>query len=201
MFERYEMLEDDEILKRYGAEDKEVLEFLVHRYSPLIWKQARQYPGFEWEDLYQEGAMALIRAIQKFEPSLGAVFYSYAQIAIRNGILYAVRHHLKNHSGAIPTAPENFNQSKFSYVPVMDVDSEGESGRDVIREAFAKEEFLTAIEKECLKLYLAGYNYNQIASKVGITRKKVDNSLFNCRQKLKRLCKKRGYKLQNGTVY
>ena len=44
---------------------------------------------------------------------------------------------------------------------------------------------LSNLEKDVLKLHIAGHNYNSIAEKLSVTDKTVDNALQRARKKLK----------------
>ena len=53
----------------------------------------RAFPGLwlDADDFTQEGALALLRAVQYFDPDAGAGFLTYAASAIRNGIRDSIR--------------------------------------------------------------------------------------------------------------
>ncbi|MCL1950877.1 MAG: sigma-70 family RNA polymerase sigma factor [Turicibacter sp.] len=194
MFGCYEMMEDHGVVALAQSGDKAALEFMVDKFTPLIWKHARQFKsaGHDMDDLVQEGFLSLVRAIKGYEHRVGGIFYSYAHQVIRNRFLHLKRSHQRRKGGDIPVEMGDFfNQAKFAYVEVMDW--EKDKRPDIIREAFAREEFFTELEQSCLKLYLDGHNYTEMAKKLGTSNKAVDNALARCRQKLKRMCKKCGY--------
>jgi len=61
---------------------------LVDRYQGLVAHIASHYhcPGFEREDLLQEGVLGLLRALESFDPCRGCGFSTYATFWIRQGI-------------------------------------------------------------------------------------------------------------------
>ena len=69
-----------ELIKRSQAGDKEAKEQLIMLHSGLIWNVVRRFMGrgYETEDLYQIGAIGLIRAIDKFDFSYDVKFSTYA---------------------------------------------------------------------------------------------------------------------------
>lgn len=69
-----------ELIKRSQAGEKEAKEQLIMLHSGLIWNVVRRFMGrgYETEDLYQIGAIGLIRAIDKFDFSYDVKFSTYA---------------------------------------------------------------------------------------------------------------------------
>ncbi len=65
---------------------------LVEMNLPLVMTLARRYEGrgVDLMDLIQEGNLGLLRAAQKFDPSLGVQFSTYAWLLVKQGILSAL---------------------------------------------------------------------------------------------------------------
>lgn len=75
-------------IKRAGERAREQL---VSRNMLLVAKEARSFSigsivGLEIQDLIQEGAIGLCRAAEKFDPSLGYAFSTYASLWIRQSM-------------------------------------------------------------------------------------------------------------------
>lgn len=67
---------------------------LVERHLPLVRRLARSYhqrSGVELDDLVQVGSVGLLRAIRRFDPSVGTVFEAYASTTITGEILHYLR--------------------------------------------------------------------------------------------------------------
>lgn len=83
------------------AGDEDALNQLVERNLPFINKAAysiwnlrsdmSRFWGLMPDDLAQEGAMALVKCVERFDPSLGNKFLTYAAPAIRNAMLDVIR--------------------------------------------------------------------------------------------------------------
>ena len=70
--------------------DEEAREQLILAYRPLVYWVAKKFRvnGQRFSDLVQEGTLALIRAVDKFDVSLGHRFTTYACYRIRGQMLY-----------------------------------------------------------------------------------------------------------------
>lgn len=69
-----------ELIRQSQAGDKAAKEELMMMHSGLIWNVVRRFMGrgYETEDLYQIGAIGLIRAIDKFDFNYDVKFSTYA---------------------------------------------------------------------------------------------------------------------------
>lgn len=95
-----ERADDAELIRRYRQDDDEAArEGLVERYIPLARRLARRYQhsGEELDDLYQVASLALLKAIDRFDPDRGSDFSSYAVPTI----LGEVKRHFRDHTWAV----------------------------------------------------------------------------------------------------
>ncbi|MCL6646583.1 MAG: sigma-70 family RNA polymerase sigma factor [Dehalococcoidia bacterium] len=85
---RLEALEEQQLVERAQRGDVGARQRLVDYYGGLIAHIASQYrcPGFERDDLFQEGVLGLLRALRGFDPTRGCRFSTYATFWIRQGI-------------------------------------------------------------------------------------------------------------------
>ncbi len=69
-----------ELIERAQAGDREARDLLVSQNTGLIWSVVRKFHnrGIEMEDLFQIGAIGLIRCIDKFDTSFSVRFSTYA---------------------------------------------------------------------------------------------------------------------------
>ncbi len=74
------MKETFDLIRLSQSGDKEAKEQLIKMHSGLIWNVVRRFMGrgYETEDLYQIGAIGLIRAIDKFDFGYDVKFSTYA---------------------------------------------------------------------------------------------------------------------------
>jgi RNA polymerase sigma-B factor len=87
-------------LRRYAAErDPADRQWLVERYLPLARHVASRYRGGSEpiEDLEQVASLALVKAVDRFDPDRGASFSSYAVPTISGEL----RRHFRDHTWAL----------------------------------------------------------------------------------------------------
>jgi RNA polymerase primary sigma factor len=84
--------EEIQLAKRVARGDKAAKDILTEANLRLVVSIARRYsvPGIALADLIQEGNIGLIRAVEKFDPSRGFRFSTYATWWIRRAIARAV---------------------------------------------------------------------------------------------------------------
>lgn len=166
---------------------------LVKRYASLAEGISRSYfiVGGDRDDLYQIALIALLEAVRRFDPEREARFPTYASACIRNRLLDAVR-----------AASAGKNAPLRDSVPI-DGEDEGAAGELVSPELSpeqqyiekeAEESFFSALgemlgeqDLTVLRFYLAGVPYKEIAEKLGISAKKVDNTVYGAKKKIARL--------------
>ncbi len=84
----YKELNDYELVYQIRENDSVAYNLLMNKYSKLVTKYARQYylrnknVGIEVDDLYQEGMMGVIMALNDYNSS-DTIFYTYALLCIR----------------------------------------------------------------------------------------------------------------------
>ncbi|MDE7302334.1 MAG: sigma-70 family RNA polymerase sigma factor [Oscillospiraceae bacterium] len=162
---------------------KRAVSTLILRYIPLVRKRANGYARdyAEPEDLAQEGFLSFLNAVDSFDPSRGAKFSSFADVCVTNGIKNAALKLKKNagesrgseleESGETISSPENI---WFEKEKMLGVYGEIES-------------LLTKREWDIFRLYLVGLSYREIADRLDIPVKSVNNAVFRVRKKLRAL--------------
>ena len=181
---------DETLAQRAKNGDDEALADLIERYTPLVCMRARAYARgvMDVDDVYQEGMIALLKAVRNYREDGGASFRTYAGVCITNRIIMAYRW---------AAGRKNFPLNNF--VPLSE---EGAScgvfaGEEANPEKMLVEEEdllllkrfisrgLSKMERQVLMLYLGGYSYKEIADSLCITSKAADNALQRVRRKLK----------------
>ena len=188
-FDQLVSCDDKALLARSREGDENALAFLISRYMGLVKKKAAGYSihAYERDDVIQEGLIGLMNAITFYRADSDCSFSTFAGICIDNRIRKALHY----------TNTDKFKSLDRS-ISIDDpdngepLDDESATPEDIViaREKLKAvkagvDTLLSDLEKEVLFLYLGDADYKQIAGKLGITAKAVDNALQRVRRKLK----------------
>ncbi len=199
----YTHLSDEELIDRLRAGEKDITDYIMEKYKPLVRKKtnAMYLIGGETEDLIQEGMIGLFKAVRDYDVQKNNSFFSFADLCITRQLYSALeasnrkKHSPLNNYVSFSTQEEtdgmNLEEllsSQSSSPEQMMIEKEGK------QEFFARlEENLSTMEKKVLYLYLEGDTYTQIAESMGKPPKSIDNTLQRIRGKVK-LLKEDSYK-------
>ncbi len=183
-----ENLTDDRlaVLAQQGSDVHRMV--LLNRYIPVVKSRVSGYAGgdLEPEDLAQEGMIGLLGAIDGFDPEKGASFRTFALLCIDRSVISVVRASLAAKKIPVSTlvpledeeipfsrqrSPEEIVVSKDSAHHLMD--KLGDS--------------LSSLERRVFFLHLGGCDYDDIALRLEVSPKAVDNALCRARGKIKKL--------------
>jgi RNA polymerase sigma-B factor len=87
--------EEHELFRRYRRDrERAVRDALITRFLPLAMHLARRYPsGRESDDVAQVASLALVKAVERFDPDRGSAFTSFATPTILGEIKRYFRDH------------------------------------------------------------------------------------------------------------
>ena len=160
--------------------DQEAFAVIMRRMTPLIHAQIRncRTDGTEDEDLAQEALMGLLAAVRSYRPDGGAAFTTYATACIRRRLLSAVRR------SAPPSLPlqEDMDLPDPNGDPALRVQEQ-----DELTERLSHlRQRLTPLEYSVLLLRLSNCSYEEIARRLSVSKKAVDNAVQRLRRKFSR---------------
>lgn len=176
----------DEVLAVLGNNDKTAAAVLISRYSKLILIKSEMYANSETDsdDLYQEGMISLLKAMEAFDPKKGVKFSTFAEVCIVNRLRTVSKRSVKSLSYAERVDDEE----------AADVLSDEKNPESIY---FYKEFFselwkdicsvLSLTELNVLTLCVQGLSYKSTAEKLGMTEKSVDNAMQRARRKIRAL--------------
>ncbi len=168
----------NELVRRVKNSDTSAFLELLCVFSPTISTVAHSFslPKSEYEDLYQEGRMALYRAAGNFDET-SAQFSTYATACITNAMInFSKKYHADN-AKDIVSAKDNAKVGS----------AEAQVLADNLYDMLTKsdEVSLSEYEKKVVSLALSGLKTRDISSRLGKSAKSVDNTLFRARRKIK----------------
>lgn len=161
-------------------------EEITARYRGLISTIAAKYSaaGFDHSDFIQEGLLALLDACKSFDHTeQKASFKNYACVCISNRFLSVIRK-----ANAKSTIPQD------RLIPIEDIEISDHNMQNPENLIMAQENSqnlrelikntLSPLEQSVLKFYLEGFSYTEIANKLSVSAKSVDNALQRIRRKI-----------------
>lgn len=187
-----------ELINRAKNGDKDAIEKLLTDNKKLVNIVVRKYflVGGDVDDLVQEGMIALYNAILSFDESKNSSFNAYALTVIERHIISTIKQFNNKKNMPLNEAININNQGSinkdndedkilFTLVSskpnpeneLVDNDSYNELLKII-------EDTLSEYENKVLKLYLLGYNYQDIAVKLNVAPKSIDNALNRIKNKL-----------------
>lgn len=158
---------------------------MVRRYQGLIGYFASQYSavGSDRADFMQEGLLALHSACKTYDGSKKASFRNYAGVCINNRFMSLIRS--ANTKGAIPkdslVSFEDIEPSDHNMGNPETLILEQESSQSLVN---LIKDTLSPLEMAVLRAYLQGLSYVEIAEKLSISTKAVDNAMQRIRRKI-----------------
>lgn len=161
---------------------------LLSRYIPVVKARVSGYAGgeLEPEDLAQEGMIGLMGAIDRYDPARGASFHTFALLCIDRSVISVVRSMLA--AKKIPSSTLIPLEDAQIQVPVNASPEDIVVANDRVRSlADRLDQVLSELERRVFLLYLGGCEYEDIARRLQISVKAVDNALCRARSKMKKI--------------
>lgn len=185
------MLTDEQLVCQFRAGDNRCFEEIAARYLGLISSAAAKYRGinsdFEDADFLQEGMVGLLAACRSFDKDGGMSFKNYLMLCVGNRFRSIARSSLKQ--SAVPT--QNIipiEEEALSAIDptVVSVSEEVETKEYIAHLHRILKDRLSDLEYKVALLHLSGYSYKEIAEKLSVPLKTVDNAQTRIRKKLSR---------------
>ena len=87
---------DEALALRAKGGDDEALAILIKRYGSFVHARARSYSrgGPDADDLYQEGMIALLKAVRNYREDAPGRFKTFAAVCVNNKLISTVTAHM-----------------------------------------------------------------------------------------------------------
>ena len=200
MYERFEGMTDEQIVKLAQASDGMALEYLLNKYKNFVRSKARSYflIGADHEDIVQEGMIGLFKAVQDYDVRQETSFYSFAKLCITRQMYSAIEASKRKKHSPLNTYVSFYekNDEKVSLIETMEAGGESNPEELLVSREYAMllesklEENLSALENRVLYLHLLGTDYKTIAKLLDKSPKTIDNALQRIKNKTEKILEK-----------
>ncbi len=174
-------LNDEQLVVLAREKNEEAFTRLVSRFSGMLKSLSAKYSrdASESEDLVQEGLLGLLCAVQTYRSSKEVTFKTYAYACARNRMVSVLRRRNGAQMQSLDEEdelPELIGDADPASLLVRQEEIEHLNSR--LRDT------LSSLEYRVLMARLSGYSYREIADRLSISEKAVDNAQQRLRRKL-----------------
>ncbi len=191
LFHNRGMKEDLELVRmiRDGQDEQEAFAELLRHFKAMIYKiiymnnLEKDDFRIDENDLFQEGSLALYRAVKNYEEGRNVRFSSYAFMVIRSRIREVLRTAYRSYGDELSLDTSIDYSLKFC----VREDPAGYHREECFREELKA--FMDSLNEEDRKIFelkRQDMTYEQIAERLNITSKRLDNRLRILRKMLKK---------------
>lgn len=182
---------DEELLRKFRAGDDVAFEKIAARYLGLISSAAKRYRGMSPDiddgDLVQEGMIALLSACRSYQSDGGMSFKNYSMLCIENRFISLLRHVTNKRSVPSQNIVSIEDEEGSAVDPTSSTLPEIVETREYIDSLHQiLKDSLSDLEYNVAILHLSGCSYKEIADKLNVSLKTIDNAQTRIRQKLAR---------------
>lgn len=188
----YRSLNDFELVYLANEHNEEALKLLIDKYKKLILiilkDLTKEYNvmGVEISDLYQEGLIGLMHAINTFDKDKEVLFYTYASTCIKKSIFSLIRTTFRDKNKILNNSyslDKLFENSKDNMYEIL-IDSTKDPNKIMLEEEENNElinsieELLSKNEKIIFDLKLKGLSNKEISSLLEKDIRYVENTIY-----------------------
>lgn len=195
----YKELNDNELIYLCAENNEDAVTLLINKYKNVILGILKEYlkeyniVGIEVADLYQEGLIGLMHAINHFDKEKDILFYTYASACIRTSIISAIRQTFRQKNRILNNSyslDKVFDDTENTLYEILK-DETNDPNKKLISEETEKELLneikskLSPTELTVFELKLKGLKNGEISDLIDKDKKYVENTLFRITKKYK----------------
>lgn len=178
----YSRLSDKELLENNTADSGKIAE-LISRYMKTVLAFAAKYSSSaDYDELVSDGMQGLLAAIGGYDSEKGE-FSAYLSACIDNRMKNTAKKSIRRKSRITGTTDEVLEGIADARPGPEDVVIGKESCEIMLNDMRTN---LTSLEFECINGIFMGLSYREIAERLGIDKKAVDNAVTRARTKLRK---------------
>lgn len=182
------------VLRAAQSGDSEAFATLFRLYRPRVFSIARQYfvPGWDRDDLLQEGTIGFFKAVRDFRYDRGG-FDPFMALCVRRQVITFLKtatrqkHAALNHACSLDApAFSDSDEPLITRLPSRSV-AAAEDHDDNIEFLKALWDRCSAQERGVLTMYSKGYSFEDMAVELGVRPKSIDNAVWRVKVKARKL--------------
>lgn len=197
----YEKLNDNELVYLCCENNEEAKEEIINKYKNMIniilndFMKKYKIIGVDKSDLYQEGLIGLLNAIETYDENKDVTFYTYANICIKTSLMTAIRNTFTQKNRILNTSyslDKMFEDSEDNFYDIFKDEREEPNKKLIDREEIneLKDKIISKLsnnEKIIFELKLKGFDNKEISSIIDKDKKYVENTIFRISKKFKEI--------------
>lgn len=193
----YKNFNDYELLNYIAEGNEDANNIIIKKYEPLINKIAtKMFPycknnGLDKNDLIQEGMIGLNHAIDRYQEMKDTLFYTYAKKCIERKIISVVISSNRNKNKILNESISYDDEENLILKFIKDTNPNPE---EIIIDSEKEKNLLlkiknnlTDLEEQVFELFIAGFNYKEIAEILDKDQKSIDNAIQRLKNKIKKI--------------
>lgn len=181
----YSAMSDKELLRNDPPDSGKLAE-LISRYMKMVFAGAKRFSGAaDYEELVSDGMEGLLSAVRNYSEEKGE-FAAFAAVCVENRLRNTAKRSRRRTSLLADTDPESLEDIADPAPTPEEIVIAKENSEEVMREIRTE---LTELELKCIQGAAFGLSYDEIAQRMSIDKKAVDNALSRARAKLRRYYK------------
>lgn len=195
--EKYNNLNDEEIISQIKKGDQQALTFLLEKYKDLVNSKVSKYfiIGAEKEDIVQEGMIGLYKAIKGFDVCKQNSFKTFANICVERQLITAIKtsnrqkHMPLNSYLSLNSSVYDNDGDNTELIETFEVNTIEDPLDTIMKKEYFNEiqstmhKSLSKFEEKVLDRYIQGESYEVIARKLETPVKSIDNAIQRIRKK------------------
>lgn len=196
----YEKMSDEQLIRRLREGDKSIIDYIMEKYKNLVRKEANAMYllGGENDDLIQEGMIGLFKAVQDYDVTQEASFFSFARLCITRQMYSAIEASKRKKHSPLNSYVSLYEKTdeQVTLLETMEAGDESNPEELLVNREYAEllesklEESLSDLENRVLYLHLLGTDYKTIARLLDKSPKTIDNALQRIKSKTERILEK-----------